>query len=102
MIPERQIVIEKWKSVKDLKGNAKESAEYRYKTWAIPVTIGGSRIDTAGKTQLGKIVRFKIRFRPDWKLSSSWRLVYLGKRYNITGIERTNEKRFNWLIDGEG
>lgn len=52
--------------------------------------------------KLNKTKTFKIRFRPDWKLSGEWKLKYLQKRYSITSIERINEKRFNWLVNGEG
>lgn len=102
MIPDKQIRVEKWIAPKDAKGDAKERIEYAIPFWAELVKTGGYRKDTAGQTKLVDGVQFKIRFRPDWKLKGSWKLKYLGKRYNITNIQRIDEKRFNWLVYGEG
>jgi len=102
MIPTKQIRVEKWVAPKDANGNAKEALETVYNFWAEPVKIGGSRSDTMGQTKLNSQVRFKIRFRPDWQINSAWKIIYLGQRFTITNIERIDEKRFNWLINGEG
>lgn len=102
MIPSKQIRIENWIAPKDAKGDAKERIEFAIPLFAEPVKVNGIRVDTAGQTKIVDNVKFKIRFRPDWKLSVGWRIVYLGKRYNIKNIERIDEKRFNWLIYGEG
>ena len=102
MIPKIQIRVEKWKVVKDVNGNGVESIENSFNLWAELVQQGNGRIDTAGQTRLTNGKQFKIRFRPDWKLGTGWKFIYLQKRYTITGIERLNEKRFNWLINGEG
>lgn len=102
MIPRKQIRIEKWIAPKDAKGDAKERIQYAIPMWAEPVKVNGVRVDSAGQTKIVNAVRFKIRFRPDWKLSVGWRIVYLGKRYNIKDITRINEDRFNWMIYGEG
>ena len=102
MIPKVQIRVEKWAAPKDYSGDAKESMEHSYPLWAEIVNSSGSRSDTNGQMKLNKTKTFKIRFRPDWKLSGEWKLKYLQKRYSITSIERINEKRFNWLVNGEG
>ena len=102
MIPKVQIRVEKWIAPKDEKGDAKEVVQKAYNLWAEIVQSSGNRTDTNGQTKLNKSKTFKIRFRPDWVLDSSWKLKYLQKRYSITSIERINEKRFNWLINGEG
>lgn len=101
MIPTKQIRVEKWKAPKDAKGDAKEVVEVAYNLWAEPVKTGGSRNDSFGQTKLNNSVRFKIRFRPDWKINSAWKIIYLQQRYTIINIERINEKRFNWIINGE-
>jgi len=101
MIPKVQIRVEKWIAPKDSKGDAKEQIEVIYNLWAEIVNSSGNRSDTNGQTKLNKSKQFKIRFRPDWVLSSGWKLKYLQKRYSITSIERINEKRFNWIINGE-
>ncbi len=102
MIPKTQIRIEKWVKNKDGNGNMIDSIQRSYNFWAELVQQGGGRSDTAGQQRLTNSKQFKIRFRPDWKLTGLWKLVYLQKRYTITNIERVNEKRFNWIINGEG
>jgi SPP1 family predicted phage head-tail adaptor len=102
MIPKKQIRIENWIAPKDAKGDAKERIEYARTMWADVSDRGGFRSNIGGQSRLAKTREFKIRFRPDWKLSGSWRVIYLGKRYRITNIERVKETRFNWLINAEG
>jgi SPP1 family predicted phage head-tail adaptor len=101
MIPKKQIRVEKWIAPKDASGDAKERIEVAYNLWAEPVKIGGNRNDTMGQTRFNNRVSFKIRFRPDWKINSAWKIDYLGERYTITNIQRIDEKRYNWLINGE-
>ncbi len=101
MIPKVQIRVEKWIAPKNSTGDAEEQIAQAYNLWAEIVASSPTRTDTNGQTKLNKSKQFKIRFRPDWVLSSVWKIVYLQKRYSITGIERINEKRFNWIINGE-
>jgi SPP1 family predicted phage head-tail adaptor len=101
MIPKAQIRVEKWVANKDNNGNMIDSIQQAYNLWAELINQGGGRIDTAGQARLTNSKSFKIRFRPDWKLTGSWKIVYLQKRYTIINIERVNEKRFNWIINGE-
>jgi SPP1 family predicted phage head-tail adaptor len=101
MIPKAQIRIEKWGQVKDGNGNSVESINTAYNMWAEPVRLGGNRSDTSGQTKLNNSVQFKIRFRPDWKITGMWKLIYNGMRYSITEIQKLNEKRFNWMINCE-
>ena len=103
MIPKVQIRVEKWVVNKDYNGNMVEGIQQSYNLWAELIGVGGNqRTDTAGQVRLTKVKQFKVRFRPDWKVDSKWKFLYLQKRYTITGIERLNEKRFNWIINGEG
>lgn len=102
LIPKIQIRVEKWAAVKDANGNRVEGIQKAYNLWAELVQTGNGRTDTAGQTRLTNSKQFKIRFRPDWNIGSGWKILYLQKRYTITGIERLNEKRFNWLVNGEG
>ena len=102
MIPKTQIRVEKWVVNKDANGNGIESIQKAYNLFAELVQQGDSRNDTAGQVRLTNSKQFKVRLRPDWKVDSKWKFLYLQKRYTITGIERVNEKRFNWIINGEG
>lgn len=101
MIPKAQIRIEKWGQVKDAYGNAIESVNVAYNLFAEPIRTSGGRSDSNGQTKLNNSVRFKIRFRPDWKINSNWKLIYQGMRYSITDIRRIDERRFNWEIQCE-
>lgn len=101
MIPKKMIRIENWIAPKDVKGDAKERIEYARNFWAEVEDQGGNRSNDQGRSRLNKSMQFRIRFRPDWKLTGTWKIIYLGKRYTITNIERINEKRFNWLVNGE-
>ena len=101
MIPKVQIRVEKWIAPKNANGDAQEQIEVAYNLWAEVLQSSGNRSDTNGQTKLNKSKQFKVRFRPDWDLSSAWKFVYLQKRYSITAIERIDEKRFNWIINGE-
>jgi SPP1 family predicted phage head-tail adaptor len=102
MIPKQQIRIENWIAPKDSKGNPKEQIEFARTFWADVKQRSGNRNDSNGQTKLNKSMEFKVRFRPDWTLKGSWKVIYNKKRYSITSIERIQEKRFNWLINGEG
>lgn len=99
MIPKSQIRIEKWSQPRDVNGNPTEVLSSAYNLWAEAVRTGGNRSDSNGQTKLNNSVQFKIRFRPDWKINSMWKLVYNGSRYSITEIQRVDEKRFNWIIN---
>lgn len=101
MIPKAQVRIEKWGATKDGNGNANESVQSAFNLWAEPIRSGGNRSDSHGQTKLSNDVRFKIRFRPDWKINSNWKLIYNGMRYSITQIKRVDERRFNWEIQCE-
>lgn len=101
MIPKAQVRIEKWRQDKDVNGNALESLDVAYNLWAERISTGGNRSDSHGQTKLSDSVRFKIRFRPDWKINSNWKLVERGMRYSITSIKRVDERRFNWEIQCE-
>ena len=102
MIPKVQIRLEKWVVAKDSHGNAVEQIGNAYNTWAQIVPQNGQRVNLSGQIQLSKSKQFKIRFRPDWVLDGNWKIIYLQTRYTITNIQRLNEKRYNWIINGEG
>jgi SPP1 family predicted phage head-tail adaptor len=101
LIPTKQIKIQRWVAPKDANGNAKEGIAESYHIWATPVNNGGGRTDHAGQTILNNRVTFKIYFRADWQINSAWKIIYLGQTFTITNISRIDEKRFNWIIDGE-
>lgn len=83
---------------KDANGDMAEVLEARYRMWAEVEDAGGNRTTERGSTKIGGSKRFLIHFRPDWVLNGDWRVRYYGKEYRINGIERIDEKRFNWRL----
>jgi head-tail adaptor len=84
---------------KSVSGDNVETLALRYRTFAEVTGLGSSRGENRDKTDIGDSKQFKIRWRADWVLNGDWKIKYFGKIYTITGIERINEKRFNWLIN---
>jgi len=97
----RQIRLEKWVSTKDASGDFKETIT-KYNLWAEIVTSSSSRESSAGSSRLSNSVQFKVRFRPDMKPGTNWKVVFDGKRYTVTGIEKENGNRFYWIISANG
>lgn len=91
----KQIKLEKWTSAKDANGNFKESV-VRYPMFAKVTWGGGSKGTTNGQTTLNETVTFNIGFRPNFKPTGNWRVVYYGRRYSVQSIERDREQRFHW------
>lgn len=100
----KQIRLEKITTSKDGNGNLVETIALRLNFWAEVSRQGGGRSSLNGQTQLGNSYLFKVNFRPDWKPTGAWRVVYLGKRLTVQSIERQDEERFTWRIiaDGKG
>lgn len=95
------IRLEKWVSTKDGSGDFKETVT-KYNLFAEVLSSGSSRLTTNGSTKLNNTVQFKIRFRPDFKPTGNWRVVYDGKRYTVNSIEKENQERFYWIITADG
>lgn len=97
----KQIRLEKWISTQDGSGNWTEAVT-KYNCFAEVTSSGGVRSSLNGQTQLTKSKKFKIRFRPDFKPSGNWRIIYDGLRYTVQNIEKENEKRFYWIFTTDG
>lgn len=96
----KQIRLEKWVTVKDGSGNNTETVS-KYNLFAEVKRNGGGRINTDGQTSLTQNIQFRVRFRPDFKPSGNWRVVFDGLRYTVQTIEKEGEDRFWWLIKTE-
>src|SRR5690349_16533499 len=97
----KQIRLEQWTAPRNGSGDAKEQVT-KYNLWAEVTRSGGSRANVNGQTALDASVQFKIRFRPDMDITGNWRLVYDGKRYTVSSIEKDKEDRFSWIINVTG
>ena len=97
----KPIRLEKWTSVKSALGDWTHTT-VRYNCFGQVKRNGGSKVDVNGQTQLKPTVTFRIRFRPDFRPSGDWRVVYDGLRYTVNSIEKENESRFHWLFKCDG
>lgn len=96
----KQIRLEKYVTAKDGSGNNTETVT-KYNLFAEVKRRGGSRVNQDGQTQLTQSIQFRVRFRPDFKPSGNWRVVFDGNRYTVQSIEKEKEDRFWWLITTE-
>lgn len=102
MIGDRKpIQLEKWISVKDSKGDAKESVEQRVNTWADVSGSSGDRSSLNGKEGLTNFFIFKVRFDPSFDPTGNWRVVYDRRVFTVHSIEKEGQKRFYWIIKAE-
>lgn len=95
------IRLEKWVGTKDSSGDFKETVT-KYNLFAEILSSGSSKGDRGGSTKISQTVQFRVRFRPDFKPSGKWKVVYDGKRYDVNSIEKEEQKRFYWLITASG
>lgn len=97
----RMIRLEKFVSTQGNTGNWTESVT-KYNCWAEVTRTGGSKTLSNGNDQMKTSYDFKVRFRPDFKPSGNWRIVYCGIIYTVNSIERVNEDRFFWIFKCDG
>lgn len=93
----KQVRLEKWISTRDGDGNSVETVT-KYNCFAEVTKSSGGRSSLNGQTMLTDTIRFKVRFRPDFKPSGNWRIVYDGVRYTVQSIEKEKEERFYWIF----
>lgn len=89
-------------SIQNANGDMIENTTLLFTAWAEVEDIGGTSTLQNGKTNLQDTKRFKVKFRPDMILTSNWIIQYYGKIYEISNIQRIDEKRFNYLITATG
>lgn len=97
----KPIRLEKWTTTPNAQGDHKE-AKVTYNLWAEVEDSSGGRSTVNGKTSLGKTKVFRVRYRPELKLTGNWRLIYDGMRYTVSSIEKVGQKRFWWEIIASG
>jgi len=94
----KPIKLLKYSVTKDSNGDNIEVLEARYRMWADVEDSGGSRSNERGTIGIGNSKTFLINYRRDWVLNGDWRIKYFGREYRINGIERIDERRFNWRV----
>ena len=96
----QQIRLEKWTTTKDANGNNSEGV-IKYNSWAEITDMNGSRLTLDGQSQLKTLMKFVLYFRPDFKISGNWKIIYNGSKYSIQNISQVDQRRFFWEIIGE-
>lgn len=96
----KQIRLEKWVTSQDSNGENVETVA-KYNLHAEVTKKGGARVSTLGQVLLQDSVQFRVRFRPYFKPSGNWRVVYDGNRHTVQKIEKEKENRFWWLITAD-
>jgi len=86
----KQIRLEKYATTQGGSGDNAETVT-KYNMWAEVKRQGGARINHAGQTLLTQGIQFRVRFRPDFKPSGNWRVVFDGNRYTVQSIEKEKE-----------
>jgi SPP1 family predicted phage head-tail adaptor len=96
----RPIRLEHWVSTQN-SGVWTESVT-KYNVFAEVTRQGGSKVNDSGHVTLVSTIKFKVRYRPNWKPSGNWKVIYDGLRYDIKSIEKDREERFFWNMIATG
>lgn len=94
----RMIKLQKRVVAKDANGSLVNSISSSYKIWAEVGRDYGGREYSDSQTRLNARYTFKIYYNPDFVIDSNWKVIYDGKEFTVSSIERLNESRFNWII----
>jgi len=97
----KQIRLEKWVSTQGATGNWTEGVT-KYNCFAEVTRTGGGRSSLNGQDKLDSTIKFRVRFRPDFKPSGNWRVIYDGLKYTVNSIEKEDGKRFWWILTAKG
>jgi SPP1 family predicted phage head-tail adaptor len=82
----------------DATGRNIESAGDEFQTWAEITEPSSFRDYQNGQTQMGSSKRFLIRFRFDQFPNADWKIVYGGKEWTVSEIQKVQEKQFYWTF----
>jgi SPP1 family predicted phage head-tail adaptor len=85
---------------RDENGYEKEQERLIYTGWATVRQTNGFREYAAGQQQFGTGKEFRIRNNQQLIFNTDTRLIYAGKTYTITSIDRDGEKKFWWIVRG--
>jgi SPP1 family predicted phage head-tail adaptor len=97
----KPIRLEKWTAARDHVGDPQEGVT-RYDMWAEVEDAGGTRGTLNGRTSLSRTKVFRVLFRPNFKPTGKWSIVYDGARYTVSSVLKDEEKRFVWVFTATG
>ena len=86
--------------VKDADGNNVEAGVANWSTFAKVTRVGGDAVDSNGALKLNTTYNFKVRINYNFNPSGNWRVVYDGRNFDVSSIEKENENKFFWIITG--
>lgn len=93
----KPIKLVKYITTTDEDGNNLEGVQVVYKMWAEISNGGGSRSLQKERTSVSDTKTFKFMFK-GYNIDPDFKIQYFGQIYEISSIERIDEKRFNWRI----
>lgn len=94
----KQILIVSVAPVKDGDGLMKPNLEVLFAGWAEVTNPSGGRNYFVGQDSLDHTKFFKIRNHQAITSDVHTRLIYAGKRYTVSSIEKDSEKNFYWNV----
>lgn len=97
----KQVQIRPYTSTKGAAGQNVETDGTPVNVWAEVESPGGSRSYEHGQTKIGNTRDFIIGYRFDLFPGSSWRIMYDGKLWTVSSIEKVAERRFFYRLRAE-
>lgn len=88
----------KMSSTQDVNGRWSETQAAAYNVFASLQKTSTGRTVNSGQTGISNTIQFKMYARELFNISAKWRIVYDGKLWTVTGIDKIDEKLFNTLI----
>lgn len=94
----KQVRIIPYTSAKNASGSFVETPGTGVNIWAKVENPSGSRGYQNGQTQMSNTRTFMVRFKFDLFPDANWRLMYDGKLWTVTDIQKVDERKFYYLI----
>lgn len=79
-------------------GHMKATSTVLFSGWAEVSDPSSGRNFFNGKDSLDYTKRFRIRATDEFNVTVNTRIIYAGKKYTVSGVERENEKLFYYII----
>ena len=92
----KPVELVQWATVRDGKGDAKESITKTVKCFAEVIRKSGTRQLQDGQYGLINKLSFRVYFKPNVYPTGNWRVIYAGRTHQINEIVRVDENRFYW------
>ena len=67
-----------------------ETESAAYNVWASLLKTGSSRSANNGQTSISNTIQFKM-YAKGFGISVNWRLVWAGRQYTVSGIDRIDD-----------